>query len=64
MKETEYEQHRDNYDGWCTNCDTIGRVGGTEPDARKYPCEGCEKNTVYGMDEAFMMGLINIDFGE
>ena len=28
---------------------------GTEPDARRYPCEGCEQNKVYGVQELLMM---------
>ena len=31
-----------------------------EPDARRYECEACGQPTVYGMEEALLMGLITI----
>jgi hypothetical protein len=43
--------------------DNVGRCracgaerGGVEPDARKYPCDECGKNEVYGLQELMLMG--------
>ena len=35
--------------GFCIACGAENM--GVEPDARKYPCGVCEKNTVYGAEE-------------
>jgi hypothetical protein len=32
---------------------------GTEPDARRYPCEGCDEKQVYGVQELLLMGLLS-----
>jgi hypothetical protein len=37
------------YVGFCIACGA--ESFGVEPDARKYPCEVCDKNTVYGAEE-------------
>ena len=44
--------------GYCIACG-FERYG-TEPDARKYPCENedCGKNQVYGAQELLLMGVI------
>ncbi len=44
--------------GFCTNCGEF-QFGGCEPDARKYKCEACDQNTVYGLEECLMMGLVS-----
>ena len=41
--------------GVCLACGN--RQDGCEPDARRYPCEACGENQVYGIEEAMMMGL-------
>jgi len=46
-----------NYEGWCTSCEDF-TTGCCEPDAREYECEVCGENTVYGAEEAVIMGLI------
>ena len=38
--------------------------GGVEPDARGYPCEACETNTVVGLQEALLMGRISVALDE
>ena len=38
--------------GLCTACGH--EQGGCEPDARKYECEACGANQVYGADELMM----------
>ena len=57
MSETEYrQQHRESL-GFCLACGTIADET-VEPDARRYPCERCEQNKVYGLEELFLMGLL------
>lgn len=46
--------------GICLACGAV-RYGNTEPDAEKYPCDDCEQNEVYGMQQALIMGRITID---
>lgn len=41
--------------GFCLACGDI--ADGVEPDARKYTCESCDKNKVYGAEELMLMGL-------
>lgn len=41
--------------GFCIACGI--EQEGCEPDARKYPCESCEKRTVYGASEIMMTML-------
>lgn len=45
----------DNSTGFCIGCGA--ERDQTEPDARKYPCEDCKENLVYGAEELVMMGL-------
>ena len=52
---------RDNYDGFCRTCNDITNSGGCEPDARNYVCDSCGKKTVFGIEEAFMMGLFEVE---
>jgi hypothetical protein len=49
----------EDYNGICLICGEI-RYGGVEPDARGYPCEACETNTVVGLQEALLMGRISV----
>lgn len=60
MTEEEYMEHCDSDDGYCTTCKEVTRFGSTEPDARRYPCDKCGKNTCYGIEEALMSGYIEI----
>jgi predicted RNA-binding Zn-ribbon protein involved in translation (DUF1610 family) len=54
-----YRSASENYEGFCTSCREITNSG-VEPDARKYECEACGEQTVYGIEEALMMGAIEI----
>jgi len=46
---------RDEYEGICIACGEDAE--GVEPDARKYECESCGKEKVYGCQELlFMVG--------
>jgi hypothetical protein len=42
--------------GFCLACGKIAE--GVEPDARKYTCESCNAEKVYGFEELLIMGLI------
>ena len=44
---------RDEYEGICLACGEDAY--GVEPDARKYECESCGKEKVYGCQELLMM---------
>jgi hypothetical protein len=44
--------------GFCVACGA--EVLGVEPDARQYACEGCGEETVYGVEELLVMGLVRI----
>jgi hypothetical protein len=61
MSPDEYHDHCNNDDGFCKTCDAVTRFGSTEPDAREYPCEVCGERSVYGMEEAMLMGLIEME---
>jgi len=61
MSENEYRSYCNNDDGYCVNCGDITRFGMTEPDARRYPCDECGKNTVFGIEESLLCGYINIE---
>ena len=52
----------DGLEGFCLACGAEARP--VEPDARKYPCEGCRAPRVYGADELIMMGLFWDDWEE
>jgi len=42
--------------GFCLACGNVST--GVEPDARKYTCEKCKAEKVYGFEELIIMGLI------
>ena len=60
VSEVDYLSACHNYLGWCTQCEDFTREC-TEPDARKYNCPICEEMTVYGAEEALMMGLFEVE---
>jgi hypothetical protein len=41
-------------EGACIYCGA--EASGVEPDARKYECESCGRNGVYGFEEMILMG--------
>lgn len=57
MTEEEFYEHRESHNGVCLGCGETAE-GGTEPDAREYPCGSCNERKVYGMEEALAMGKI------
>jgi len=49
-------------DGTLGVCLACGNVqNGCEPDARKYKCEDCGEMEVYGIEEAVMMGAVDVE---
>lgn len=46
---------QDRNTGFCLACGCD--VDGVEPDARKYRCEACDADKVYGAEELLLMGL-------
>jgi hypothetical protein len=53
------QEHIENDDGYCTKCKAWTNFGSCEPDARQYECEECGHSTVYGAEEALLMGLVD-----
>ena len=49
----------DDMEGICIACGEI--QDGCEPDARKYTCESCGKKTVYGLSQAMLEELIDVE---
>jgi hypothetical protein len=62
MTEQAFRQACDELMGWCRHCRDFTTFG-CEPDARCYVCEVCGKRTVFGAEEALVMGLIDLDDG-
>ena len=61
MNEAEFREYRDGYDGFCTDCNDVTRYGGTEPDAENYECHECGADKAMGIENAMIMGLIEIE---
>lgn len=49
------------YPGVCIACGYLDEYAGCEPDARGYECPECGKNKLYGLEEAMMMGSLEIE---
>ncbi len=60
MTESDYMSYRNGYDGYCTDCNAVSRYGCTEPDAENYECDECGENTAIGIDNALIIGHIEI----
>ncbi len=60
ISEGEYWAASEEMNGYCKACDDI-TTGCVEPDARRYPCECCGARTVYGIEEALLMGLLELE---
>jgi hypothetical protein len=52
----EIEDAMENYEGFCIRCGEIW--DNCEPDARKYHCDACNCDAVYGAEEIVIMGLV------
>lgn len=59
MTQEAFGSARSDDEGRCLACEA--EAFGVEPDARKYKCEECGENKVYGMEELLIMGKIEID---
>lgn len=46
--------------GYCTVCDDITHDE-CEPDAQNYTCPNCNSNSVFGLQEALMMGCLQTE---
>lgn len=57
----EYEDAVADGAGWCSCCNDFVNYG-VEPDARNYICEDCGNDTVYGIEEAIVQGMIFVNF--
>lgn len=47
--------------GVCIGCGYLDEFAGCEPDACEYECPGCGENKLYGLEEALMMGNLEIE---
>jgi hypothetical protein len=56
IKEEDYAEATESYQGWCTHCESFTRFN-VEPDARKYDCDQCHLQTVYGAEQALLEGM-------
>lgn len=59
MSEDEYRELCGEYAGICLACGAI-KFSGVEPDAEDYECEHCDKKKVCGIEQALMLGAIEI----
>jgi hypothetical protein len=57
MTETTFRNLCREYEGICIKCRFVQT--GCEPDSRRYECESCGERTVYGAEQAMIMGLID-----
>lgn len=60
ITQEEYDQHREDGDGFCSECDKW-TVGGVEPDAAGYECENCGEEGVVGIETALIEGFITVE---
>lgn len=60
MSMDEFTDAQDSNMGYCSQCKEFTNDC-CEPDARQYECEACGNLTVYGAEEALLMGLILIE---
>lgn len=61
MTEAEFLAEANDFGGRCLACGA--EACGVEPDARKYECESCGENKVYGLEELLMMGRVSFTGG-
>jgi hypothetical protein len=54
-------QESDNM-GFCISCGET--ADGVEPDARRYECDLCGEDRIYGLEELLIMGALKIEGGD
>lgn len=59
MTSDQFEEHQADLSGYCSECDAI-TTSDVESDAQDYECPECGNNTVMGVDQALLMGNIEI----
>jgi hypothetical protein len=59
LEELEETTFGDSTDGICLSCGE--RQSGCEPDARRYKCESCGENNVFGIPDAVMSGQVDCE---
>jgi hypothetical protein len=47
-------------EGFCSSPDCFAESYGVEPDACNYTCEACHRESVFGIEEAVSMGIVDI----
>lgn len=57
MTEERFIEAQEGNEGYCTQCREF-TTDSCEPDARGYVCDECGEKSVFGAEEALMMGLI------
>lgn len=57
ITEQEYVEAAEECRGFCTNCREFTNDF-AEPDAERYVCEECGRMTVFGAEQALVLGLI------
>ena len=55
----EYQEARTLNMGFCTNCNKVAGEC-VEPDAQNYNCDSCDNDTVQGIENALIGGLIEV----
>jgi Zn finger protein HypA/HybF involved in hydrogenase expression len=60
ISEERFSEAVDNSEGFCTECNDFTH-GSSEPDAENYKCPECKKNTVFGAEQALILGLIDVE---
>ena len=59
MSMEEYYDASDSHEGYCTKCKEL-TCDMCEPYAENYPCPDCENNSVMGIENAMLLGYIEI----
>lgn len=59
MSVEQYRKYCFDYMGICTSCGEMAPE--CEPDAERYECPECGEDTVYGVEQALLLGKIEIE---
>ena len=61
MTRSEFHQHANDFDGYCVSCEEVTRHSETEPDAEGYECPQCGGLTCYDIEQALILGYIEVE---